>query len=714
MIRKQLASLGTSVFLKRFSNVNRVYRTGVNHLVQKYSVWNGWLRKALWIFVIVGLVCSLPLVFVRHETETSANQVEIVFDYRDLLDISDVQSNPQSFIAEHLTKMKAAGINSLAVYESNLAELKLSRRIEVFNSREANAFTQSPSQPNENYTYILFADASAKQVLQPMIEKAFADKKVKTRPWSFKNQAGLVIEMSIDEASMQTMDPDPITLQMLKDQGFQIVVRLSNRRAVVVQDTDAMLKKLYSMGVRRVIVDGDSVPGYTEESPEVSLRQMADLLNKNGIGLAAIEMLKEPQKGFSTLAKEINFNVVRLHSFTERDGEKLTEPVTKEERESRIQAVADRLVLAVKDRNIRMIFLNGKPVKSIDKGTMAQPLDALYESLKGKDGAIPRIEKAGFTQGIAEPFEYKTSPWQKIARGFILLGGVSMIVLAISFFVPELSLLLFILGLVGAVGLHQLSSSLYAQGLALGIAICAPSVAVMLAIRSVRSGQAAKWKSGIAYALWQMIKTSVISLIGVVYVIALLNQITYFLVIQQFRGVSALHLLPIAIVGVYLLFFSEKLTYRDIAARVKKVLSSYISVLWVVAAGVVIAVIYYYLSRTGNAGHATPIEKLFRSFLENTLGVRPRMKEFLFAHPVFIFGAYLAVRYKHAVYLLLIGVIGQLSIVDTFAHLHTPMDISAIRITYGILFGTMIALIMIAVWEILARSWKRWVPRFNV
>jgi hypothetical protein len=235
----------------------------------------------------------------------------------------------------------------------------------------------------------------------------------------------------------------------------------------------------------------------------------------------------------------------------------------------------------------------------------------------------------------------------------------------------------------------------------------------MLAIRSVRSGQAAKWRSGLAYALWQLVKTTAISLIGVVYLIALLNQITYFLVIDQFRGVSLLHLIPIGIVGLYLLFFSENLTYKQGQQRLKNILSSHIRVVWLVLAGAALAAGYYYLSRTGNAGQASTLEKLFRSFLENTLGVRPRTKEFLLSHPLFLLGAYLSIRYKNAVYLLLFGVIGQLSIVDTFAHLHTPIDISGIRIVYGLLFGTLFGLILIAVWEILARSWKRWVLPFK-
>ncbi|MEW9702314.1 DUF5693 family protein [Paenibacillus sp. SI8] len=682
-------------------------------MVQWYKTWNNPLKNVLWWLVIIGMLGSLPLAFARHQTETSANQVEFVFDYRDLLDIADIQTNPQSFAADQLKKMKAAGIGSMAVYESTLSELRESRRIEMFNSRDAMAMTQTFGEPNENFTYILFADSATQQKLEPLIQKTFGDLKVATKPWSFKNKNGLIVQMSMDDASIKAMDPDPMTLQMLKEQGFQIVVRLSNRRAFVTNEMDRLLKQLHDIGVKRIIVDGNEVPGYTEENTEVNLNKMAELLHKNGIGLAAIEMLKEPQKGFSTLAKETNYDVVRLHSFTEKDGEKLTEPLKKAELEDRIQGVADRFVLAVKDRDIRMVFLNAKPVKSLDKGKLVDPLSAFYESLQGKDGAIPRIEKVGFTLGQAQAFTVETSAWQKVARVFMLVGGVSLIVLAVTFFVPEAALFLFVFGLLGAIALHTLSANLYAQGLALGTAVCAPSVAMMLAIRSIRSGAAAKWKSRVGYGLWLLLRTSLISLIGVVFEVVLLNHITYLLVIQQFRGVSALHLLPIAIAGLYLVFFSENNTYAEKWAHVRRMLSSYISVLWIVTAGIALAAVYYYLSRTGNEGQASAVEKLFRSFLENTLGVRPRTKEFLFAHPVFLLGAYLAVRYRHAVYLMFIGVIGQLSIVDTFAHLHTPLHISLIRITYGVVFGALIGLVLIAAWEIVTRSWKRWVPRLS-
>ncbi|MDT2256778.1 hypothetical protein P7H06_05805 [Paenibacillus larvae] len=79
-------------------------QNGVNSLVQWYKKGNTVLRKCLWWFVIIGLLASLPLAYVRYETESSAKQVEFVFDYRNLLDIADLRTNPEQFVQDQLKK----------------------------------------------------------------------------------------------------------------------------------------------------------------------------------------------------------------------------------------------------------------------------------------------------------------------------------------------------------------------------------------------------------------------------------------------------------------------------------------------------------------------------------------------------------------------------------------------------------------------------------
>jgi len=255
-----------------------------------------------------------------------------------------------------------------------------------------------------------------------------------------------------------------------------------------------------------------------------------------------------------------------------------------------------------------------------------------------------------------------------------------------------------------------MNAHLFAQALALGAGTCAPTIAVMMAVRAARRRkEEQRGGSNLFFAILLLLRATVVSAIGICFIVGLLNQIQYSLVLDQFRGVSVLHLAPIVLVALFWLLFSDRTNYAGIIGKTRQLLAMNISVLWVVVAAVLAAVGYYYLSRTGNEGQVSGIERVFRAYLENTMGVRPRTKEFLLAHPLFLLGAYLCVKYRSAVLLILAGVIGQASIVDTFAHLHTPLVISSIRVMYGLLLGTAIGLVLIIAWEIVDRSWRRWV-----
>ena len=119
-----------------------------------------------------------------------------------------------------------------------------------------------------------------------------------------------------------------------------------------------------------------------------SLRAFAELLNKYQIGVTTIENLKKEQSGMTTLAYLTDYNIVRLYSLSPTDAMKM-----------KPEDIADRFLLAAKDRNIRMFFLNGAPSSSQEKSTVINPLDNLYLSLKGEDGnkgTIQRLADAGF------------------------------------------------------------------------------------------------------------------------------------------------------------------------------------------------------------------------------------------------------------------------------------------------------------------------------
>jgi hypothetical protein len=668
-------------------------------VIRSWQRWNNASRKWLWVLVIVGILASVPVIAQRVQTESSANQVEFVMNYRGLLDIASYQADPKAYLDEQLDRLKEAGIGTMAMFESTLDELSKTRRIMVFSSVEAAKLNGAVIAENGNYTYLAFTSAENEAELKPMIEAAFRKLDVPVANWQYQDLGGLVIGMGMEEAVMKPLPLDPIAFAMLREKGFTILPRLSDNIPYDQAELDQQLAYFAENGVTRILFDGEAVKGFTENESKNSLQGFADLLKKHGIGIAAIENLKAPQKGFNKLAYLIDYNVVRLHSLadTEASQDKAT--------------LADRFVLATKDRNIRMVYLNASASKDLAKAAITNPIDNLIGSLQAPGKAIERIENNGFELGQAEAFTIHDASWQRYLKALVVLGGVAFVALLISCFLPSLTLAAFVLGLVGSAGLYVLKPVLLEQALALFVAISAPTIAMVLAIRKVQELQEkhSNFSGGrrLTHTIVLFIKTSLLSLTAVPFVIALLNNITYSLVLNQFRGVSLLHLGPILLIAIYVFLYRGNSVWEEL----RKWLRMPITVLWVAVAAVLGVAALYYLSRTGNAGTLLPGEAAFRSFLENTFGVRPRNKEFLLAHPLFIVGLFAAFRYRWAMFAMIIAVMGQLSMVDTFAHIHTPAVLSLIRDVLGLGLGLVIGLIAVLVWQIIERCWDKWSPR---
>ncbi|WP_234340127.1 DUF5693 family protein [Gorillibacterium timonense] len=678
-----------------------------------YAKWNRLALKGLWILVALGLLASLPLAYARVKTERSTKNVEFVMDYRDLLEISAVKDDPQAFVSAQLEEMKKAGIRSVAMYETTLSELQLARRVDLFTEKDVSLLVGNLASPRENNTYLLFADEATRAKLQPELEYWFSRYKLTTSVWNYQGRPGMVINASPDEAALKPLGPDPIALEQLKQQGFRIVSRISNRHQPYVQeDMDKILSAYAQADARTLIVEGDYVPGYGE-GDDSHIKDFAELMDKHHMGLASVELIKTPA-GLGTLAAKLHYNVLRAHSFTEADADKLSPTLSTEQLDARIKTASDRFVLAVKDRNIRLIFLNARAYRNVDKATITDPLAPLYRTLQGKDGAIARIENEGFqtNNGPAGQFDYQESPLHSVLKPLVVAGAIALVTLLIAVFFPVSALPVFVLGLLGAGGLYLLSPVMLYKLLALAAGISSASLAMILAIKRLRKPKLPEAASGAVVNLF--IRTTLLSLIGAVYVVGLLNHITFNLLLNQFTGVKALGFLPIVVVAFYLLLFSESLGSDEQIRKLKKILASPITVLWIVAAALLGGALLYYLSRTGNEGQVSGVEMIFRSFLENVLGVRPRTKEFLIGHPLFILGAYLWLRYRKpaGLWIFMFGVIGQVDMVGTFTHLHTPIYISAIRLGYGLLFGVVIGFILIGLWNLAARGWRKWAEPF--
>ena len=169
-----------------------------------------------------------------------------------------------------------------------------------------------------------------------------------------------------------------------------------------------------------------------------------------------------------------------------------------------------------------------------------------------------------------------------------------------------------------------------------------------------------------------------------------------------------LHLGPLELITIYVLLYLGQ-GAKGVFKRLWKILLTPISLLWVVVAVIVAAVGVYYLSRTGNSGQVSSIEMIIRNWLETTVGVRPRFKEFMIGHPPLILGLFLALRYRASWMLIIVGTLGQLTMISTFTHIHTPIMMSTLRTLLGLGLGIVFGLLLIAIWTVLEGVWRKWV-----
>ena len=58
--------------------------------------------------------------------------------------------------------------------------------------------------------------------------------------------------------------------------------------------------------------------------------------------------------------------------------------------------------------------------------------------------------------------------------------------------------------------------------------------------------------------------------------------------------------------------------------------------------------------------------------------------------------------------MVILAIIGPVSLVNTYAHIHTPILISLLRSAYGIILGIVIGLVLIWGIKLLRRMMKKW------
>ncbi len=631
------------------------------------------IKKIAYGMVLIGLLLSTFIGMNRIQAEYQQKDVHVAVRYDDLLEIA--KATNQS-VAALLDTFYTLGAQTLLVREQTLAAPKShtseweQNTIQTVDAQVLQARFEDATFPI-NYTYITAKDDAAFS----RITNHLSQKGVPIT--TYDDAAFKAIGVPNDRGVWETIGTgfDEAIFKQAAAMGYKVSPELRSWSQPTDESIAWYVGELEQLPALSYIFFEDAAVIGSEDA------NMIAFVKKYGLGFT--EFYAPEQVGFDTLAyktqdKTGRFNLIRML---------MDEKVPSISTPDRVV----RYELALTERGIRAFVFEMDGV-----GTVEAQYSALQEAMK-------RFQQSLETQGYTltnTPITYtygQTPGWVLWGVG-LTTAGILML-LAIHYHQDKLGLLFGSLLLMGyAIGLC-VAPRISIQGMALLTAVLVPLYAVVQCIK-LNNRQPLK------DAIVNLLKLSGITFIGALTVVGLLSDASYALGIEGFRGVKVASLVPL--VGVGILFaYEHRKQIREELQQFKQTQVKYWPLVIGGGVGLIAVVTVIYIMRTGN-GEISELEKLMRQGLDQLLGVRPRTKEFMIGHPLMLVILYFG--YK-ACYLpaLLLAVIGQLSLLNTYAHIHTPLMVSVIRSAYGLGIGILIGIVLIQVIKFIFKVINKWI-----
>lgn len=466
---------------------------------------------------------------------------------------------------------------------------------------------------------------------------------------------------------------DPGEVSAVRQAGLDVVLRPRDDP----RSAEALSVVLAQIEVEKplaVVFSGASVPGYPWLMDDV-----AGALQAAGAPFGLIEFAV--QRGVEYLGKAAGYRVVRVHSIAPHE---LREGFSRE-------AALDRWMRAARERRATLLYVRMPAGGAWDAGGeggfAASDPQLRFEAYLDYVGELAqRLAGAGFALGPPEPVAPPPTYWPGVAAAVVGVAAAGGWLALELWGRRAVWVWLLAAACVGAFWLLWLKgyTVLARQGAALGAALVFPVLAVHLASRRAAAAGAKTALQAFARGLAAFAAATGVTLAGAVFLVTLLGDVRFLVKLEEFRGVKAAHLIPpVAVAAVWARPYLRERTWKEWLDAPLKARD----VLWGVAAAALLAV---YVLRTGNDGLPVPaVEDAFRRALEQVFVARPRTKEVLLGHPALLTGLALRAKgeSKLSGALVALGSIGQVSILNTFAHAHTPLWVSGLRTAYGVLLG---------------------------
>ncbi len=672
--------------------------------------------RLLCLVILIGLAASMVINVRRHEAEQRNMTVDFAIDYESLMELAEREGLPP---AKVLADAKEAGFTSLAVYERTFKKMNLSGKATAVPGSVILERYESGALASEDWramvdrgeivgteVYVTSHDPlTYREVKEDLIHRLGADR---VRPFMADGHEALAVKAHYKSFEKMHLGLPTDEMRAVNEAGFHVIARPTNYVKATPEDVAKVFRRLDGIRVSEVIFSGKEVLGAPKALEAVAAECAARDLTM-GLIEAPTQLQFYKQAGLVELAKLMDYRAARLYSIAEDEMEKIAFPVA-----------VERWVNTDEERNIRVDLLRifekpqlGKTLYETNMDYFRQTHDALAAH--------------GFSFGPASWFEpFEPSP---ALRALVMAGVAAAGVLYLSLVLPWLNrrpkaeLLLFAAGalvmavpvLMGHGGKIRLIASLASANLF-------PAIAMLWFLDRIRDREPSASMSmprligTAALALWV---TGALSFIGAAYLSGSLSDVEYFLEVNIFRGIKLTFVLPLVLVAVgymqrFDLFDGRLAEGDDALTQVRRLLDRPITVrMLAVLFGVLIAGVVF-IARSGhNMGMpVSGLEIRFRAFLEQAMYARPRSKELLIGHPAFMLAFYVwARRWPAIVFFVLVmaATIGQGSMVETFAHMRTPVMMSVARGLGGILLGAGIG----AVLMVLAELWHGFFSRMK-
>lgn len=617
------------------------------------------------LVIAVALIASFWLAGQRVQIESEFRQVEIAVNYDGVTFLSGSTGRDPVVIMEQLREY---GVTAVFFREQSLDEAARAGEFAILSGgtlRKEPWFPAAGIELCPNYRYLVTGDERTFDRLRRQMDMRFG------RVTAFVVPGGpyvVAAPIRADDLNEIGVGFPAHELEQAAAAGLNVIPQVRTWPGVTESGLIDLAKSIGEMpGVSAVAFNDPRLPGYPGLSC-VLAQELAPL----GVPVTSIEF--HPQAGVRQLGLTLPARQVMLHAISAGEMGRYTPA-----------PAADRLVLAAVERNARVLlvrlFEDPQGTEDLWEVNAAYLRDVTH-----------RLEAAGLTLGApAAP-----APWQP-PRALIALVGLGVIAgglllwerLRLGRFGPPLgvSAVLAWGALVLLVDLNQA-----AKLMALAAAVVFPALAVVTVVRErgVPVGQ----------SLLLFAQATGISLVGATFVVGLLSDTGFMLKLDQFAGVKLALTVPILLVVGYFAFRP-----RDGAGwhtHFHDFLERPVLVKYAVVAAVAAVVASVFLMRAGNepAMLVSSLELQLRTALDQVLGVRPRLKEFLLGHPWLLLLLFTGYRNARYLPLVALGIIGQVSLVNTFAHLHTPLLISVFRTFNGLWLGVVIGLVLIVAWRV--------------